>query len=414
MINFGFLLNVDIISGILVIIILLAFVLKNKKKISLWKIAYPFLYMILYRTKYGLKIMDKIATKYREFIRFLGFCFIGFGFAFMIFGTYAIVKTMVLFFITPTKVDTGMALVLPGMNLPGFGILSFWHWIIAIFLLAIVHEGAHGVMARAHNIKIKSSGFAFFSIFVPLLPAAFVEPDDKMLKKQSDYVQYSVYASGPMINILIAFLLIFALPWVNPMNIAGDNLAPYEDYFSDSNGFSVNIMPHLPAHNASMRDGMIIQSVNGVVVKDYLDFYKKMQGVKPGNEITLGAENDDGKKEYTFTTIEHPDIPGKGYIGVIGLRNERLIKQEHNISGQIFYWVKGFFIWFYLFNLALGLINLLPLGIVDGGRMLQVLLNRLFKNKKRAQEYWVWISFLLLALLLIGMLAHYLKSWGFF
>ncbi len=408
--DFSWLLNADFISAVIVIALLLLFVLKNKDKIFLHKIAFPFLYMILYRTEYGIKFMDKIATKYRELIKFLGYCFIGFGFYFMLFATYAIVRRMIEFFISPIQVDTEVALLLPGMNLPGFGVISFWHWILAIFILALIHEGAHGIVARAHNLKIKSSGFAFFSILVPILPAAFVEPDEKQLSKQPDHVQYSIYAAGPMTNILVALILLFALPWVNPMNVAQDNLAPFEDYFSDANGFSVNVQDGFPAELSGMEDETIIQSLNGDNVDDFIGFAEKIRSVKPGDSIILGTN----KGDYKVKTIEHPDAPGVSYIGILGLRNERAVKDDHKIGGEVFYWFKGFLIWFYLLNLLVGIANLLPLGIVDGGRMLQVLFRRLFKNKKKAQQYWIFVSFLLLGLLLIGILAHYMKGWGLF
>tara|TARA_Y100000294_G_scaffold176847_1_gene200461 strand:- start:1050 stop:2126 length:1077 start_codon:yes stop_codon:yes gene_type:complete len=358
--------------------------------------------------------MNKIANKYRAFVRFMGFCFIGIGFYYMVFAMIIIIRVMVSFFISPAEVDTGMVLLLPGMSLPGFGFLSFWHWIIAIFLLAIIHEGAHGIMARAYNVKIKASGFAFFSLFVPLLPAAFVEIDENQLKKMPDYVNYSISAAGPLMNILVAVVLLLALPWVNPLNLNGNNLAPYEDYFSDANGFSVNVMDNLPAYNASLRNGAIINSVNSEKVDNYLDFAKRIQGLKPDDEIVLGVDNGTQQISHTIVAMEHPEIPDKGYIGIVGLRDERVIKSEHKVSGNIFYWFKGFFIWFYLFNFAVGIANLLPLGILDGGRMLKTLFNSVFKNKKRAQELWIWISFLFLALLLVGIVAHYLQSWGLF
>ncbi len=358
--------------------------------------------------------MNKIGKKYQSLVRFIGFCFIGFGFWFMILITYTIIRLMISFFLSPKVVDTGMALVLPGMTLPGFGRLFFWHWIIAIFVLAIVHEGAHGIMARAYNIRIKSSGFALFSILVPLLPAAFVEPDEKQLKKQPAHVQYSVYAAGPMVNIIIAFLLLFALPWVNPLNVTEQNLAPFEDYFSDANGFSINTIPNYAAYNASIPNGAIVQSLNNEKVIDFMDFAKKMQSVKSGDEVILGIYHEDKSSDYSLITTENPNIPGKGYVGVVGLSNERSIKKDREFGANIYYWFKGFLMWLYLFNLAVGLFNFLPLGIVDGGRMLQIMLKTVFKNKKKAQEYWVFISFFLLVLLLIGIVAHYLKGWGLF
>lgn len=406
--------DIDFISALIAIIILLVIVLKNKEKLSIYKILFPIIYMVIYRTKYGLSFMDKIAEKYRAVIRFIGFCFIGFGFYFMLFATYMIIRQIIAFFIAPTQVDTEMALLLPGTNLPGIGIISFWHWIICIFLLAIVHEGAHGIMARAYDVKIKSSGFALFSILLPILPAAFVEPDEHHLKRQPDYIQYSIYAAGPMVNITLALLLLFALPWVNPFASGENSLAPYEDVLSEPDGFSAAPIQNYPAYNSSMPKNAMIKLLNDEKVKDYVDFAKKMQSIKPNTKINLGISNGTSIVTYSITTITHPQSPDKAYIGILGLKNERMIKQDHKTTGSIYYWFKGLFMWFYLLNLALGITNLLPLGIVDGGRMLQVLFKSVFTNKKKAQKFWLSISFALLAFLIIGMVAHYLKSWGLF
>ena len=55
----------------------------------------------------------------------------------------------------------------------------------------INHEFGHGVVARAHGLKIQSSGIFLLG---PLF-GAFVEPNEKQLKKQNDIVQYSIYSA---------------------------------------------------------------------------------------------------------------------------------------------------------------------------------------------------------------------------
>ena len=56
-----------------------------------------------------------------------------------------------------------VAPLFPGVKTPGLPVLSFFHWIIAIFILAGVHEFNHGLISRLYNIRVKSSGFAVFS-----------------------------------------------------------------------------------------------------------------------------------------------------------------------------------------------------------------------------------------------------------
>ncbi|MBI5228942.1 hypothetical protein HY991_02440, partial [Candidatus Micrarchaeota archaeon] len=63
--------------------------------------------------------------------------------------------------------------VIPGITIP------FWEGIIAIIIVASVHELAHGVMCNIVKLRIKSSGALLFG-FLPI--GAFVEPDEEKFK----------------------------------------------------------------------------------------------------------------------------------------------------------------------------------------------------------------------------------------
>ena len=209
--------NFDTLSAILFIMITGFLVIINRKKLDfqiLLKISkIPLLYAVLWRTEFGLKFMDRFASRFRELIKLFGYCFIGFGFYGMIFISIQMVFVLIGLFISPKETSQGFSLVLPLTNIPGIGYLSFWHFLIAIFITVLVHEFAHGILARAHNIPVKSSGLGVFSILLPIFPIAFVEPDEKKLSKEKDIVQYSIFAAGPMANIILPFiiLLLFSL-----------------------------------------------------------------------------------------------------------------------------------------------------------------------------------------------------------
>ena len=180
-------------------IIVLAYI--NRKKIEVQaKIIF------LYRMKWGLKWMDKYSSKYREWVILLGYIGVGAGFVGLVFISYMLIKNLYQLFLVPDTIS-GVSLVLPGVEVPGLGILPFWHWIIAIFIIAIVHEFAHGIVARAHNIKVKNTGIVLFG---PII-GAFVEPDEQNLSKQSDIKQYSVLAAGAFSNVLLAIVPLILL-----------------------------------------------------------------------------------------------------------------------------------------------------------------------------------------------------------
>lgn len=394
--------NIDLISIIIFVILMILFLYLKRKKITLQKIIYPFLYLILYRTNFGLRFMERTAKKYNEIIKFIGYCSIGLGFLGMIFISYSIISTTIKFILSPKTIDSGIALVLPGTTIPGIGYLSFWHWIIAIFILAVVHEFSHGIVSEAHNLKIKSSGLAFLSILAPIIPAAFVEPDENKIRKQPDYIQYSIFAAGPMANIILAFIILLFTSLI---------ISPIGNVMTNPNGFSFEIKDKtLPAALSGLESGVIINSFNGEKVLNVDEFVKKMDYVKPSEKIVLGSN----EKIYEIITIASPADPKKGFIGINNLKNEISFKEQYKSYKLPFNWTVGLLKWLFLLNLFVGLFNLLPLGIVDGGRMLQVLLHKTIKNEKRANKVWGFISFLILGMLLLGLVGNYLKKLGIF
>ncbi len=155
------------------LLLLLIFKLYRKKFEVQWKI------FALYKTKIGIRLMDKIAKKFPNFLTLSGYVSVFVGFLGMIITLAFIFYSTYKFLVVP-EAEAALAPLLPGISVSDkLPILSFWHWIIGILIIAIVHEFSHGVYARLRNIKIKSTGFAFLG---PIM-AAFVEPDEKQLKK---------------------------------------------------------------------------------------------------------------------------------------------------------------------------------------------------------------------------------------
>ena len=119
----------EIIATIVFVVFLIVFLLLKRKNIVLQKLIFPLLYLILYRSNFGIAFMQKFAAKYREWIKFFGYCCIGMSIIGMIFISVSIIAMIwnILFAATP---QPGVALVLPFTNVPGIGFLSFSHWII--------------------------------------------------------------------------------------------------------------------------------------------------------------------------------------------------------------------------------------------------------------------------------------------
>ncbi len=348
--------------------------------------------IVLYRTKFGLKFIEKFSTKLREWVILLGYIGIGVGYVGMFFIAYTLIKNLYDLIAVPSAVS-GVSLVLPGVNIPGVGILPFWHWLIAIFVIALVHEFSHGIVARAHGIPVKNTGIAFFG---PII-GAFVEPDEKKMSKKSDIKQYSVLAAGPFSNILLAFIalalmsLIF-VPWQTSME------EPIG--FTFGNYYNQNLS--YPIAQAGVLPNTIINGVNGNPLTEYQQFNDKLFCMAPGEKIELQTKNG----TYDFILAASPDNPEKGFMGINEIKNEFEVKEGYASGfGKVIHSIVSniveFLRWLFLLSLGIGLFNLLPLPIVDGGRMIQVTMHRL-KGKEKGEKYYRRIGiFFLLVLLFI-------------
>jgi membrane-associated protease RseP (regulator of RpoE activity) len=341
--------------------------------------------IFLYRMKFGLKWMDKYASKHREWVILLGYIAAGTGFIGMAFISFYLIKNLVQYFTAETIVS-GASLVYPGMNVPGLGVLPFWDWIIAIFLIATIHEFAHGIVARAHNIPVKNTGIVFFG---PIL-GAFVEPDENMMQKQTDIKQYSVLGAGAFANVILAGVALLLL--VSVFN-------PITTNMEDNIGFSFGtfIEGDFPAEKSGIEPGMVINGIDGVSTKTFQDFHVEIQRKSPGDSITLNTQD----KDYTLTLAANPDDERSPFIGVNVIKNE-VVPTNNTIWYRIVKKLGGFSLWLFLLSFGIGIFNLLPLPIVDGGRMSQVFLQK-WKGNKRGNFWYAKVSLFFLLLLLLNL-----------
>ncbi len=387
--------NYDILIAIIFVITIGIFLIKNKKKLKIEKIMFPFLYLVLFRTKFGINIMDKIAKKYKKIIKIFGYFSMGVGFLGMIYVFLTVLINTFNLIVKPRVTDAGMALVLPFTEAPIIGYMPFVQWILALFILMIVHEFSHGVVARTYKMKVKSSGFGFLSVIVPILPLAFVEPDEKKLIKQPAKVQNSIFASGPMANIILAIIIFLVMSFI---------LVPIQNRITEPIGFSFDVINEtMPAAKAGLESDMTIISFNNKTVKDAYEFISYMHFNSTVNEtIYLGTENE------TYAVVTQR-IDNRSMIGVSNIRNRISFKEQFSFIEGPFTWLFSFLWILFWLNFLIGLVNLLPLAITDGGRILKVSLEKIM-DKEKAKRIFVFISSLMLFSIVLGLLVQYVGN----
>ena len=391
--------SIESIGAIIFIVLMGAFLFYERKKITVQKIFFPLLYFVMYRTQVGLGLMNTIGTKWKKTLKVLAPISIIIGFLGMALICYALIDNVINLFFAPEAVPE-VGLVLP-IKAKGVFFVPFFFWIISIFIIAVVHEFSHGVFARYYGMKIKSAGLAFLNVVVPVIPAAFVEPDEKEIVKRPAKEQLAVYSAGPFSNVVLAFIVLGIVAFV---------IGPFANSLFVPSGVQVTgfLEGSYPAQGAGIGSGEIITSIDSTEVTSLEGFSGLLEGKKANQAVNLTTN----ASQYTVLLGEHPEKPGKGYLGVLVQQHTALSDAAAQRYGSFVpsftLWILQLFYFLYILNLGIGLFNLAPIGPLDGGRMLLVTLEKFF-DKKKAVFYWKRISFFFLVLILITLAFAFIR-----
>ncbi len=375
----------DLISIFIFYSILLIIFLVYRKRFTIQSKIF-----VMYKTKLGLKLMDKFAKLYPRLNNFLAYSgiFVGFGGMLFVFS-FLIIETFK-YIVTPGT-PPPLTPILPSIEVPGLPPLSFWHWIISIFLVAVIHEFSHGLVARLYNVKIKSSGFAFLG---PLL-AAFVEPDEKNIKKIKTRKQLAIFAAGPFSNIIMAAIIFLCLIFI---------VNPIQSQVLDVNGIVVQeLTPNYALIESGIEVPFILYQIDGMNIFEDTNFEDAVLSWQPGDKINLVTD----QGEFTVEARQSLEDPSRAVIGMNNFRFNYEVDEKYNFLGNlplIFPWISLLVLWIFLISLGVGLFNLLPLGPVDGGRMLYSLLLKLTHNELLTRKIWSAVSWFCLFLIIINLL----------
>ena len=313
------------------------------------------------------------------------------------------------------------ALLIPGIN-PYLPIIYGW---IAIFIGLVIHELSHGVIARAVDIPVRSSGILFF-LFLPI--GAFVEVDDTKLDSVSFKKSGRIIAAGAGSNIVVGLMaLILLVGVVNTMEPVADGI-PVSKIVVDS-----------PANMAGLLPGDIITHLNGIPVDDSNVFSQNFNNLSPGDEIILTVQRQSVQYDYPIILSSRPENPEEPFIGIMRPSidiNDSLHRYQNGISfstdllvyfsfpsgdsysipfstsmqnfytsslGNQYIVFSNLLFWIWFINFNLGIFNSLPLGPLDGGQAFKrglksVTGNKLSQNNINYISRLVSISILVLIL----------------
>jgi membrane-associated protease RseP (regulator of RpoE activity) len=309
---------------------------------------------------------------------------------------------------------------LPGVN-PYIPILDGW---IALFFAMIIHEGAHGIIARSLGFPVKSSGLFFF-LFVPL--GAFVELDDKALKAARARDSGRILAAGAGVNFIvgIVFLLLLSSA-VSGMTPAANGIAIEQ----------VNIGS--PAAAAGIHPGDYVVMVNGIHINNPSDIasapwyrqgqvinltlYREGQTVQVAS-LTVGSNPNNASLPYIgISSIGFSDLQGiaSSYAGALLTHpiayfcipsfpncqdhvpfSDRLSSFYTSSYGTWLGPVTNFYYWMFFLNFNLAIFNALPIYPLDGGQAFEAGLRGLTKGRLSEKSMQRVLSAVTLAILLM-------------
>jgi len=260
----------NLISFIIFIAVLASLILWDRKKVKLEGI------LFIRRTKKGNKIINDIANKHRRFWNALIRIGVIVAIPTMVIGTLYLLFTSIAIITQQTQVG-GAGVILPGpvetpVALPGVFVLPWWVWVIGIMCVMIPHEFFHGITFRLEKIKIKSVGWLLFLI----IPGAFVEPDERQLKKSKTSTKLKAYAAGSFANLLVAFIIALV---VSTVYLGSGDLKQMGVFYQK--------IEHFPSENLT---GIIV-SVDGHNIYSYEDLQDVISKHKPGDSIIIKTLN---------------------------------------------------------------------------------------------------------------------------
>ena len=321
------------------------------------------------------------------------------------------------------------ALLIPGIN-PYLPIIYGW---IAIFIGIVIHELSHGVIARAVDIPVRSSGVMLF-LFLPI--GAFVEVDDTKLDSTSFKKSGRIIAAGSGSNIVVGLISLFLLVGVvNTMEPIADGI-PISQIVVDS-----------PANIAGLLPGDIVTHFNNIPVTDLDSFSQNLDSLSPGDSIVLTIQRQFVTSDYEIVLSSRPDNLEEAFIGIMRPSvdlDESLSRYQNGLSlspnilvyfsfpssdsyaipfsssmqnfytsslGNQYTVLTNLLFWIWFINFNLGIFNALPLGPLDGGQAFKRGLKSITKNKispNRIDYISRLVSFSILFLILSMFLLPYL------
>lgn len=464
----------DIILLVILLAALSLYLYKNRKRLGTEGI------LLLYRTQWGVKLIDFIGKKYKKTLKFLSYVSIAVGY-FLMAGILYLFGNTIWSYLTKPEVTEMIKAPPIAPLIPYFprlfGLSDFFpalygiYFIAAIVIVATLHEFSHGIFARRYGVRIKSTGFAFLKYF-PAIFGAFVEQDERDMTKRSKFQQMSILTAGVFANVIVTIIFAFLIiGWFNlafapagvmfqnyaysPIEVSSivsinvnefigtENFEQFQEYYSNVNETdfveietasgkylsTINLLNNqeqnfgngvlvlyedVPAINVGLKG--VIVGVEGEKITGYEKLSEIFSQHEGGDEITITTLYQGERNQYEIELEEHPRREGP-YLGVMFSQEQGFLKTEFThfftslrqnnlpVKGNTYHepvwngtsiFVYYLLWWIILINFLVALFNMLPLGILDGGRFFYLTIWGITGKEKAGAWAFKFMTYLIL------------------
>lgn len=299
---------------------------------------------MLGRTRRGIRVFADVSV-------IAGFLMMGFAFWFL-------ADNVSKFFVDQDEFAE-LTVLIPGVTLTSAA--SITYFLLSIPIVLVVHEGAHGIVAALERIRIKTGGFA---VFIALF-AGFVEPDEDEFKRARRVSKLRVIGAGATSNVIFAFALgavlltnpLFAIVLPEPLLSA---------FYEQPEGVLVlSIIEGSGAERSGMLAGDIITGINGKEIRTPIDF----PSLEPGQAASVDVLRSGQPLSFDVPIMPAPDDPSKGLVGIMR-DNSFAYKPVLDFVEWNDPALSMFLLWLWMISFFIGIINMLPLPILDGGKFI--------------------------------------------
>ncbi len=346
-------------------------------------------YSLVYKNQKVQVVLTKILGRTQKLTRLFSNTSVIAGFIMMGFAFWYLISNLSNFFVKPESF-AAMTVLIPGVTIQSGPNIAYF--LLAVPIVLVIHEGAHGIVATLEKIKIKTGGFA---VFIALF-AGFVEPDEEEFAKSSKISRLRVIGAGATSNVLFSFIIAgllifnpsFALIMPDPIR---------STFYHEPLGVPiVSVTEGSGAAKAGLLKEDIITAINGVPIVNPQDFPKNL---KPGETATVSILRGGQTLQIPVVLTPSKDNATKGMLGILRASfpaYQPVVPYYIHWSPEVFM----FLLWLWMLSFFIGIFNMLPLPILDGGKFIQSIIEKSISDKALKVTMWsvYAITFALFAL----------------